>query len=904
MRQSSNTLRTFLRAVFAAIFAAAALTAPAFPAQKVVLYVATNGNDQWSGRLPEPNREKTDGPYATVQRARDAVRQLRAKEGVKASVTVALRGGVYNLTEPFRLSPEDSGTAQCGVTYSAYAGERPVLSGGRLIAGWVKDKGELWAADVPGVREGKWRFRQLFVNGRRARRARSPNEGYFRVDGLVDAEPRPWNKGLDRFRFKAGDLKAWPNPNDIEVVVFHSWNTSRVRIASVDETARIVTFTGPTIFRPMGWDPNQRYYVENVFEALDSPGEWCLDPQAGKVYYRPLPGEDMARAHVVAPALEQLLLFDGTSAAPVSHVRIRGLSFQHADWTLPEKGYGDPQAAVTIPAVVSWQWALNCSFEQCEIAHIGTYAVWLGRGCKFNLIAQNHLHDLGAGGIRIGEDKMAAEDAAEASQNTIRNNYIHDGGHVYAAGVGVWVAQSGRNTISHNEIHDLDYSGMSIGWNWSDAPNRTKANIVEYNYIHHVLRGALSDGGGIYTLGSQPGAVLRGNVIHDVFAYEQPPLGWGIYLDQDSNGIRIENNLCYNTHSGGIMLGGAHDDVVRNNIFARAASAQVWRPGKKGVVFERNICYLTQGVLFQGGWGADAKSVWDYNLYYRADGEPLLFYEDTFDEWKTRGMDAHSIVADPLFADPAKCNFRLKPESPVFRLGFAPFDFSKAGLEGPPEWIELPRRAVFKPTVLPPAPPPPQPTPVDDGFEDTAVGEPPALAAVSGEDTARGASIRVTDEWAAAGRRSLRISDSPELSHVWEPHFFYRPNFRKGVVRCSFDLRLGNGAALAHEWRDWRRTPYDVGPSLLINEKGDVSAGGRILLTIPAEQWVHFEIVCPLGENVAYDLTVAVPGQAGQAFKGLACGSERFKGVNWLGFTSLASGKAAYWLDNLKAQNR
>jgi parallel beta-helix repeat protein len=556
-----------------------------------------------------------------------------------------------------------------------------------------------------------------------------------------------------------------------------------------------------------------------------------------------------------------------------------------------------------VPAVVSLGGALNCAIEECEVAHVGTYGIWLGRGCKDNRLVQNELHDLGAGGFRIGEDHMAKEDVSEASRNLVHNNYIHDGGHVYAAGVGIWVAQSGQNTIAHNEIHDLDYSGMSIGWNWNDAPNRTKANVIEYNHIHHVLRGVLSDGGGIYTLGSQPGAVLRGNVIHDVFAYEAPTIAWGIYLDAGSNSLLIENNLCYNTHTGGIMLGGAHDCIVRNNIFARAATAQVWRPRGKGVVFERNICDVAQGGLFQAGWGGAVEPAWDYNLYYRSDGQPLLFCEDTFEEWKARGIDAHSVVADPMFVNAAACDFRLKPESPALGLGFKAFDFSKAGLEGPQEWVQKPKAVAFKPTVLPPVPPPPKPTPVDDGFEETPVGGVPALATVSGEE--KGASIRVTEEAAASGKHSLKISDAPGLPHVWEPHFFYNPNFRKGIARCSFDLRLEKGVApraMGYEWRDWRRNPYDVGPSFHIDERGQVTAGGQVLLSIPTGEWVRFEIVCPLGEKAtgSYDLTVTVRGQKAEVFEGLPCGAANFKAVTWIGFTSLATEKAVFYLDNMK----
>ncbi len=149
------------------------------------------------------------------------------------------------------------------------------------------------------------------------------------------------------------------------------------------------------------------------------------------------------------------------------------------------------------------------------------------------------------------------------------NNHIFDGGHVYAAGIGIWVAQSSGNRIAHNDIHDLRYSGMSIGWNWNDAPNRTHHNVIELNHVHDMGHGVLSDAGLIYCLGVSPGSVIRNNVFHDMWPYSNPPLGWGIYLDATCGGYLVENNLVYNTLSGGLMYNnGGHEHVIQNNIFA------------------------------------------------------------------------------------------------------------------------------------------------------------------------------------------------------------------------------------------------------------------------------------------------------------------------------------------------
>lgn len=896
---STNSLR-FAKA--ALLIGLAVLVAPRARAESITFHVAPGGNDSWSGRLAQANPAGTDGPFASIDRAQRAIRGLHEGAGVPGPATVLIRGS-YQLASPIIFTSEDSGTKDAPVTYAASSGEKPVLSGGKRITGWRKSPGEIWMVEVPEAKAGQWYFRQLFVNGRRARRARSPNAGYFRVPGLVNPKPNAeWNEGVDRFRFQTGDIDAYHDLGNVESVVFHSWNTSRVRIASVDKAQSIVTFTGPTIFRPLGWDPDQRYYVENARELLDAPGEWYLDRQTGVLSYWPLDGEDMQNAEVVAPLLGELVRLDGDPDAGrfVEHVRLVGLSFQHADWSLPEQGYGDPQAAVTVPAAVSAKGARFCAIEQCEIAHVGTYGVWFSRGCKENRIVQNHIHDLGAGGVRIGEPAMAASDVAESSANLVSNNYLHDGGHVYAGAVGLWLAQSSRNEISHNEIHSFDYSGMSIGWNWGFSPNRTHHNRIEHNHVHHVVRGVLSDAGGIYMLGIQTGTEVRNNVFHDIFPYPgKPAMAWGIYFDAGASELLVENNIVYHTLTGGIMNTGAPGNIVRNNVFALSGQDAAWRYSWQKdppSVIERNIFYLTQGELFhEDGGVSDFRSRWDRNLYWRTDGQPLLFYGGALDDWQAKGVDRQSLVADPQFVDPLQFDFRVQPGSPATQLGILPIDTSHNGLFGPAEWVALPKEATFPPTVLPP---PPQPTSVDDSFEQTPPGERPALAQVFEEN--RGDGIRVTDEMAAAGKKSLKFTDASGLEHVFNPHLFYTPRFRRGLAVLSFDVRMEAGAVLGHEWRDSAQ-PYRVGPSLRI-DSGKLSVGGTALADIPVGAWVHLEIACGLGKHASgtWVLVCTVSGQPPQSFRSLPCGEPKFNRLDWLGLVSLASNKTVFYVDNVR----
>jgi hypothetical protein len=869
--------------------AAACLVALSTTLHGATFYVAPDGDDAWSGRIEHPNADKTNGPFATPSGARNAVRKLKAQGPLAETVEVIVEAGIYAMKEPLVFEPQDSGTSATPIVYRAAEGTKPVFSGGRTITGFRPDDGPLWVAEIPEAVDGKWPFRQLFINGRRACRARTPNEGYLRVEGLVKTgadpddvpPPRVGGDSINRFRFKPGDLRNWPDIPETEVVVFHSWNTSRVRIGSVDEKNCVVRLAEFPFFRLMRWDPQQRYYVENTRAALDSPGEWYLDQRAGKLYYWPLPDEDLTKAEAIAPVLHEFVRFDGKpdEGAFVDFVQLVGLTFQHADWDLPAGGYGDAQAAVTVPAVISASGARHCAIERCKVAHIGTYGIWFSRGCKENRIVQNHICDLGAGGVRMGEPNRAETDVAESSGNLVSNNYIHDGGLVYHGAVGIWLAQSSHDTISHNEIHSFDYSGMSIGWTWGYAPNRTHDNRIEYNHIHHVMRGVSSDVAAIYTLGPQPGTVLRNNRLHDIFPYRgSPTMAWGLYFDEGSSEMLVENNIVYHTLTGAIMSACAPGNVVRNNIFAISGWHDVWWwsvPKKDPPpVFERNIFYLTQGDLFHADGGEDdTAAVHDFNLYWRTDGKSLLFYSDDFATWQAKGMDRHGLVADPEFVAPLAGDFSLRPTSPALQLGFQPIDASQIGVQGPSEWVNLPKGAVFSPmTFLAP----PEPNRIDDDFESIDEGQPPTTAFAHRDG--RGDSIRVSSQTAATGRHSLKFTDAPELAYVFDPFLSYSPNVVTGRATLGFDLRWEQDAIVGHEWRD-AALPYRVGPSVRVEADGKLMAGDKHLADFPSQQWVHLEIACTAGKDGdgLYELRVTIPGQQPLMFTKLPCGSADFR---------------------------
>ncbi|MCD6352371.1 MAG: right-handed parallel beta-helix repeat-containing protein [Armatimonadetes bacterium] len=656
----------------------AALAASGGSRRKLVFYVAPDGNDRWSGTKPRPLANGSDGPFATLEGARNALRELKASEGLSAPVEVRLRGGTYFLRRPFVLRAQDSGTPECPITYCAARGQKPVISGGVPIGGWqsvtVNGK-KAWAADLPQVREGKLYFRELWVNGERRLRPRLPRRKWTNFDGLLDVKAdTPWQQGQTRARFKPGDIKRWRNLNDVEVVFVTLWRESRLPIASVDLRRRIVRFAKASTTRlteDFTTNPG-RYWVENVFEALDRPGLWYLDRGEGRLYYVPRRGEKPDEAEVIAPRLTHVLEVRGCARGrnPVHDVHFRGLTFSHVEWELPEDQSGASQAAVNVPGAVRLQGAERCSFTDCTVAHVGTYAIEFTKACRDNLVRGCHLHDLGAGGVKIGHG---------SERTTVSDCVIHDGGHLFPSAVGVWIGDSPDNVVAHNLIHHFYYTGVSVGWTWGYGKSKATGNRVEFNHIHHIGQGVLSDMGGIYTLGVSPGSVLRHNLIHDVESYAYG--GWGLYPDEGTSYMLIENNVVYRTKTGGFHQHYGRENIVRNNIFAFARLGQIQRTRVEdhdSFIFQRNIVYWDRGPLLHGNW-SEVRAQFDRNVYWRRGGKKFDFAGRTLEQWQELGQDRHSLIADPGFANPEEGDFSLPPDSPALKVGFRPLDVSKVG---------------------------------------------------------------------------------------------------------------------------------------------------------------------------------------------------------------------------------
>ena len=531
-------------------------------------YVSVAGNDAQAGTEQEP--------FRTVARAKAEVRK-KIVEGLQEPVTVLLREGTYELPETLTFGPEDSGTEEFAIEYVAFPGETVVLSGGRRISNWKEAAGGRWTAELPEVKAGKWFFRQLVVNDRRAERARWPNEeGILHVREVTD--------GVTHFTFDQPLLDEDLGGQDAEMVVYQNWAVTRGLVTKSD-AKQLTTAT------PMGWighgasletSPGKAAYLEHARALLDKPGEWFLDRAAGVLHYLPREGEDSGEAAVVAPVLRRLIAITGTPSQPVRNLRFRGIHIEHVDFPLPAIGYNEIQAChygTTLeaathvhPVAVECVYAEGCRFERCRFAHLNSSAVGFGAGCRKNTVVGCLIEDIGGIGVMVGwrgvgklkeglERTLDADWANPADipvGNEVSQCHIRRCGVDSAGAPGIFVAFSADTRIVHNRVHDLPYTGLSIGYAWNTHPTSQARCLVEHNHIFDVME-KLADGGAIYTLGHQPGTVLRHNRIHDVHRSDYAHGGSGnngIFADEGSSSIVYRNNVISNTSGRPIRFHG------------------------------------------------------------------------------------------------------------------------------------------------------------------------------------------------------------------------------------------------------------------------------------------------------------------------------------------------------------
>ncbi|MCX6168359.1 MAG: right-handed parallel beta-helix repeat-containing protein [Ignavibacteriales bacterium] len=865
-------------------------------AQSQSVYVSTTGNDNNLG-----TKEK---PFATIFRAQKEVRLLISKR-LTSDLNIWIRGGTYELSHSIFFDPEDSGPGDFHIIYSAYPGEEPIFNGGRIIKDFKQESNGLWKTQIPVVHEGGWNFEQLFTKGQRVKRAHSPNSGYYFMLNVNEDTIKQSSNSIYKFRqtisvspeaIKLLNHLTMKEIRNIIMVVYDKWEITKLHLESIDFQKNSLNTISKNLCK---WGYGTRYQLENYMPALDSAGEWFLDFN-GYLFYKPLPGEDINNAQITAPFTDQFVVFRGNinENKLVKNIFLRGLTFQYGQYNLPENGLEPNQAAHSIDAMIMADGAVDIKIENCEIKHIGKYGIWFRNGCKNCVVDKCILHDLGAGGIRIGSEYLTDKENEKTGNIVVNNNIIQTGGQIFPNAVGIWVGQSSNNEVTHNDIGNFYYSGISVGWTWGYGISLAKNNIINFNHIHNIGWGVLSDMGGIYTLGESNGTIISNNVIHDVFSYSYG--GYGIYLDEGSSNIIVENNLVYNTKTGGFFQHYGEKNIIRNNIFAFGKEQEllcVLPENHLSFTFENNIVYSAHGNIMDGPWKA-LNSKFNNNLYWSRDGK-IDFVGLSFKEWQSLGRDTGSVINDPSFVDPSNYNFKFKDEKNIRQIGFLPFDINIAGVYGDITWTKL---ASIKKYIPFDSIAVPQQAPLlqlDEGFESTPLGRLPDHAICMVEN--KGDSIYVTDETSAKGKNSLKIVDAFGLQHTYDPHFYYSPHYTHGKITLSYDIKIVSNSKLFCEWRDWRNSSYISGPSISIAD-GIIKFGNNENLTLPLTKWIHIEMSANIGKSFQgnWDLIIVLPGNDKKVFKNILCQNKNFSDLTWLGFGSTAEYKTVFYIDNLK----
>ena len=658
-----------------------------------------------------------------------ALEKIRAAKlaGSKEPWIVRVKKGVYALDRSLEISPIDSGSPEAPVTWIG-EGEDSVIAGGTPLTGWRDEGNGVWSVPVPKAPNGQSAyFEQLWVDGRRAARARLPDTGYFKIAQPAIA-PDAAEKGrfVERAVITNGvDVLARLAADEMpyaQMCVIHKWSFARRVLRGFDAASGTVETWSPSPWnRWQTWNVRETMvFFENVRSAFDAPGEWFYDAKAGKVLYRPLPGEDMAKVRIVAPnaKISQLLAVRGNPGVDdcVHDLVFRNLAFAYADAPVASDRAIRPehpgirafktspngpseawqhQAASGSDGAITLRGARRIVFDGCLVRHTGNYAFRFNDGCTSNKVLRCRLEDLGAGGIWMGSEvghvakgeKLTRRVITTLSPlstafNRIENCTIRQGGRFNPEGTGVALTHVSDSKVLHCDIHDFFYTGVSVGWTWGFMGSVAQRNEVAFNRIYDLGKGVMSDMGGVYTLGTSFGTTVHDNIVHDVNSYAYG--GWALYTDEGSEGIVMARNLCWNTTDGCFHQHYGAGCIIRNNIFAWNKVRGAVRTMRKVVQdvpcslhFVNNIVLVREGGLVGKGPRGVA-GVWANNLWWDVSGQVEMDGLD-WDHWAACGKETGGKLADPLFENAEAYDFRLKKDSPAFALGFKAWDYTCAG---------------------------------------------------------------------------------------------------------------------------------------------------------------------------------------------------------------------------------
>jgi hypothetical protein len=731
----------------------------------IEFFVSAAGDDQ--------NKGSSHAPFASIHRAQQAARAARAP------VIVTLREGTYYQDKALSFSPEDSGSAEGPVVYRAYPGETVTLSGGvRLSCDWQPYQNGIMMCKPDRAATGIRPFEQLFVNGKRQIRARYPNydntdpknfTGYIRAaGGLPDGLSSPNPDTSDDMSFSSDaprgvrfdpatfTKKHWKNPENAVIHIYQAmyWGNLQWKINAIDEKQQILWFGqgGQQMGAKWHEDPcrvNQHsfFFVENVFEELDAPGEWYFDNDTSTLFYMPPIDVDLNSAIVEVPVLQRLVEFKGTQENPVQHITMQGLRFAHTTATFLEP-YEVPSLsdwAIHRGGTVFLQGARHCTIKECFFNAVGGNAVFMNEhnrdnvitACKFTESGDSAICFVGSLERTVGTQRSFPYECAAT------NNLIHDCGVFGKQVAGVYISRAKRIRVAHNEIYNMPRAGICIGdGTWG-------GHLVEFNRMYDTCRetgdhGPLNAWGrdkywcntqshlpytthrshdaGLVKIDAMEPVVLRNNFFKET-------AGWGLDLDDGASNYEIYNNLCVGVSMK--LREGAYRTIY-NNIWVNGANSPCFHVGNDDNHdrYFRNITVMSVAnmqpendlnFLMGAAYGEiytliapPAHTAWleevDFNCFFSDLGEFVArvtnrsegFFAEkwgalenktqprkyTLTEWQALGFDQHSVFADPLFVDPEHDDYRVRPDSPALKLGFENFEMDKFGLtpDFPEQW--------------------------------------------------------------------------------------------------------------------------------------------------------------------------------------------------------------------------
>jgi hypothetical protein len=637
-------------------------------------YVAKNGKDTWSGKLSDPNPSATDGPFATISKAVTAVRQARTDN---RQAHIIVRGGYYSLPSAISLKPSDS-----YLTIQSAPGEQVTISGGRVVTGWTTHQGSIMRASLTSLNLPDYNFRQLYYNGVRQPCARVPDFDPIRPrrGGFAYTTATYSGNTTDLYYSSAViNPQNWAKPNLAIAEWFPSYNyhNTRATVVSIDQTNRIIRASSGTYDITTG----DRFFISNVFEELNSPGEWYCDAALKRLYFWP-PDGNLLTSRVTVPALTTAFSLSGVPVG-MSNVRIRGIAFE--DFT---------------GVAISMTGATACEVTACSFKNVGT-AVWLGNDTHHCRIAGCDIS--GTGGRALGGGCDAGQ-SHRSTYNIIDNNYIYDCGWVDKGNNAIDLWCVANYTVTHNLIHDCPRAAISA--------NACLHTTIAYNHAHHANL-ETEDSGIVYTVNSWGGwdrwltdsgnLEARGNVVHHNLLHDSggygktspgnwrfPYFTWDIYHDLSSSGFYDHDNVVYDTVDGGFMLGGGQDNVCENNVFADATNHQIYGcPWTDRYTMARNfirhniVSYNSSTANYYKCSGySNSQVTFSQNVVYN-NGQSIKLSvsgASTWTAWRLMGQDAGSLVTNPLFLDAANRDYRLQPSSPAIGLGIRQVDLSGVGL--------------------------------------------------------------------------------------------------------------------------------------------------------------------------------------------------------------------------------